>query len=70
MPTQPTPDTEQLLSAVCRGDTAARGQLLERHRLKLRRMVAIRADQLRQARRFPTPTPPRVQGRGEEKPIP
>src|SRR5262249_11311536 len=40
----PGPDTDQMLAAASRGDVAARGQLLERHRQKLRRMVALRLD--------------------------
>src|SRR5436309_7088112 len=38
------PDTDQLLASASRGDTAARGRLLERHRSRLRRMVAVRLD--------------------------
>ena len=40
----PTADTEQLLQQAARGDAAARGQLLQRHRQRLKRMVAVRAD--------------------------
>jgi RNA polymerase sigma-70 factor, ECF subfamily len=54
MPTAPSPDTEQLLEAVSRGDSAARGQLLERHRPKLRRMVAVRIDRRLAARVDPS----------------
>lgn len=54
MATRPTPDTEQLLDAVSRGDTAARGRLLERNRPKLRRMVAIRLDRRLVARVDPS----------------
>src|SRR5437763_443221 len=43
MPTQ-GPDTEQLLARLVRGDEAARGPLLERHRGRLRRMIALRLD--------------------------
>src|SRR5262245_10354473 len=39
-----TSDTEQLLQRVARGDDAARDQLLERYRRRLRRMVAVRFD--------------------------
>ncbi len=39
-----TPDTEQLLAQAAHGDAAARSQLLQRHRARLKRMVAIRAD--------------------------
>ena len=46
------PDTDQLLDRAAAGDRAAREQLLERHRKKLKRMVAVRPDR-RQARRSP-----------------
>jgi RNA polymerase sigma-70 factor (ECF subfamily) len=39
-----TADTEHLLERVAAGDGAAREQLLERHRRRLGRMVAIRFD--------------------------
>jgi RNA polymerase sigma-70 factor, ECF subfamily len=44
--TQPTdPDeTDRLLRDAARGDQAALGSLLERHRERLRRMVALRLD--------------------------
>src|SRR5688500_3684139 len=42
MITAPEPDTELLLDAAARGDADARGRLLERHRPKLKRMVAVR----------------------------
>ena len=54
MPTRPSPDTDHLLEAVSRGDSAARGQLLERHRPKLRRMVAVRLDRRLAARVDPS----------------
>ena len=54
MPLRPNPDTDQLLLAVSRGDASARGQLLERHRLKLRRMVAVRLDRRLAARVDPS----------------
>ena len=54
MPTRPSPDTDHLLEAVRRGDSAARGQLLERHRPKLRRMVAVRIDRRLAARVDPS----------------
>src|SRR5438128_559367 len=54
MTTTPAPDTEQLLEAVSRGDAQARGRLLERHRPKLRRMVAIRLDRRLAARVDPS----------------
>src|SRR5262245_36521605 len=39
-----TADTEHLLERVAAGDRAARDQLLQRHRRRLRRMVAVRFD--------------------------
>jgi RNA polymerase sigma-70 factor (ECF subfamily) len=44
------PDTEQLLEAAGEGDAEARGRLLERHRARLKRMVAIRFDRRLAAR--------------------
>src|SRR3954463_5256867 len=38
------PDTEHLLLRAAAGDESARGRLLDRHRDRLRRMVAVRAD--------------------------
>jgi RNA polymerase sigma-70 factor (ECF subfamily) len=38
------PNTDQLLDAVSHGDADARGRLLESHRSKLRRMIAVRFD--------------------------
>jgi RNA polymerase sigma-70 factor (ECF subfamily) len=38
------PDTEHLLDRARAGDPSAPGQLLERHRLRLKRMVAVRLD--------------------------
>src|SRR4051794_7164691 len=38
------PDTEELLQGASRGDPAARQGLLERHRGRLRQMVAVRMD--------------------------
>ena len=43
MPTVP-PDTEELLDRTGAGDRSARGALLERHRGRLRRMIALRID--------------------------
>jgi RNA polymerase sigma-70 factor (ECF subfamily) len=40
----PPPDTEELLDLAAAGDESARGQLLQLHRDRLRRMVAVRAD--------------------------
>jgi RNA polymerase sigma-70 factor (ECF subfamily) len=39
-----TPDTDFLLQRAAAGDDSARGRLLDRHRDKLTRMVAVRAD--------------------------
>ena len=38
------PDTDELLRRVDQGDTSAVGQLLDRHRVRLRQMVAVRID--------------------------
>ena len=38
------PDTEQLLDRAATGDERARDRLLTRHRDRLKRMVAVRAD--------------------------
>jgi RNA polymerase sigma-70 factor (ECF subfamily) len=54
MTTLPEPDTEQLLDAARRGDVQARGRLLERHRPRLRRMVAVRLDRRVAARVDPS----------------
>jgi RNA polymerase sigma-70 factor (ECF subfamily) len=40
----PEPDTEQLLDRAAAGEAGARGLLLQRHRERLKRMVAVRAD--------------------------
>jgi RNA polymerase sigma-70 factor (ECF subfamily) len=45
-----SPDTDELLSRTAAGDRAARGQLLEQHRQKLKRMVAVRLDRRLAAR--------------------
>jgi RNA polymerase sigma-70 factor (ECF subfamily) len=47
---QSEPDTEQLLACAAQGDEAALGQLLERHRQRLRHMIALRLDRRLQAR--------------------
>jgi RNA polymerase sigma-70 factor (ECF subfamily) len=52
--TGPEPDTEQLLERVARGDDSARGQLLQRHRARLRQMIAIRLDRRLRARLAPS----------------
>jgi RNA polymerase sigma-70 factor (ECF subfamily) len=38
------PNTDQLVEAAASGDQQARGTLLERHRERLRRMIAVRLD--------------------------
>jgi RNA polymerase sigma-70 factor (ECF subfamily) len=48
------PDTDQLLAAAGRGDPQSRGQLLERHRPRLRRLVAVRLDRRLAARVDPS----------------
>src|SRR3954454_9926595 len=40
----PTADTEHLLNQAAHGDATARDRLLDRHRDRLKRMVAVRAD--------------------------
>jgi RNA polymerase sigma-70 factor (ECF subfamily) len=54
MTPRPEPDTEQLLAAAGRGDADARGRLLDRHRPRLRRMVAVRLDRRLAARVDPS----------------
>lgn len=54
MVSRPEPDTEQLLSAAAMGDAPSRNRLLERHRERLRRMVAIRLDRRLSARLDPS----------------
>lgn len=54
MPNRSEPDTEQLLSAVGRGDASARGRLLSRHRSRLKRMVEVRLDRRVAARVDPS----------------
>jgi RNA polymerase sigma-70 factor (ECF subfamily) len=48
------PDTEQLLQRVAEGDAAARDQLLQRHRDRLRELVALRLDRRLWARVDPS----------------
>lgn len=48
------PDTEQLLRRVGRGDSSAEGQLLQRHRERLRQMISLRMDRRLQARLDPS----------------
>jgi RNA polymerase sigma-70 factor (ECF subfamily) len=54
MTVSPGPDTDELLASASRGDPAARGRLLERHRSRLRRMVAVRLDRRLAARLDPS----------------
>jgi RNA polymerase sigma-70 factor (ECF subfamily) len=48
------PDTEQLLARLAGGDDAVRGPLLERHRARLRQMIALRLDRRLRARIDPS----------------
>src|SRR5215468_10355913 len=48
------PDSEQLLQRVAAGELAAREPLLERHRQRLRRMIALRLDRRLWARVDPS----------------
>lgn len=48
------PDTEQLLRRAAAGDPTATGQLLQRHRKRLRRMVAVHMDRRLAARVDPS----------------
>jgi RNA polymerase sigma-70 factor (ECF subfamily) len=54
MTARPTPDTDQLIAAVASGDAQARGRLLDRHRPRLKRMVAVRFDRRLAARLDPS----------------
>jgi RNA polymerase sigma-70 factor (ECF subfamily) len=54
MSTPGEPDTEQLLKRVADGDRAARALLLDRHRMRLRRMIALRLDRRLWARVDPS----------------
>jgi RNA polymerase sigma-70 factor (ECF subfamily) len=51
---QGEPDTDMLLACANRGDAAARGELLDRHRARLRGMVAARLDSRLAARVDPS----------------
>jgi RNA polymerase sigma-70 factor (ECF subfamily) len=53
-PAAPDTDTEHLLERFAQGDEAARGQLLGRHRQRLRHMIALRLDRRLQARLDPS----------------
>jgi RNA polymerase sigma-70 factor (ECF subfamily) len=48
------PGIDELLEKACRGDPAARGELLLRYRDRLRRMIAVRADRRLAARVDPS----------------
>ena len=48
------PETDQLLARARRGDASDRGRLLERHRQRLRRMVAVHFDRRLAARVDPS----------------
>src|SRR5262249_20323830 len=48
------PNTDQLLDRVAAGDRVARGRLLERHRQKLRMLIAMRLDSRLAARIDPS----------------
>lgn len=50
MRTRGEPDTDELLASASQGDREARGQLLERHRPRLQRMIALRMDRRLAAR--------------------
>src|SRR5205085_8371475 len=54
MASRAKPDTDQLLAAASHGDRTARGRLLDRHRRRLRRMVALRLDRRLAARVDPS----------------
>jgi RNA polymerase sigma-70 factor (ECF subfamily) len=41
---RPEPNTDQILDSAASGDADARGRLLDRHRSRLRRMLAVRLD--------------------------
>jgi RNA polymerase sigma-70 factor (ECF subfamily) len=53
MPVQ-KPDTDELLRRAAEGDKSAQGQLLDRHRDRLRRMVSVRIDPRLAARMDPS----------------
>jgi RNA polymerase sigma-70 factor, ECF subfamily len=54
MTTRPDPDSDELLRGCAAGDRDARVALLERHRRRLRRMVAVRMDPRLAARLDPS----------------
>ena len=51
---QPNADTDQLLDRFAQGDEDAEGQLLDRHRQRLRNMIALRLDRRLRARVDPS----------------
>ena len=54
MASRAKPDTDHLLAAASQGDRIARGRLHDRHRRRLRRMVALRLDRRLAARVDPS----------------
>jgi RNA polymerase sigma-70 factor (ECF subfamily) len=48
------PDTDHLLEAISRGDGTARSRLLDRHRRRLKQMIAVRMDRRLAARVDPS----------------
>jgi RNA polymerase sigma-70 factor (ECF subfamily) len=54
MPVPRGPDTDQLLRQASEGDAQARGQLLDRHRSRLRDLIALRLDRRLAARVDPS----------------
>jgi RNA polymerase sigma-70 factor, ECF subfamily len=54
MPVPRGPDTDQLLQQASEGDPRARGQLLDRHRSRLRDLIALRLDRRLAARVDPS----------------
>jgi acyl-CoA synthetase (AMP-forming)/AMP-acid ligase II len=52
--TRPEPDTDLLLRKVGRGDASARSRLLDRHRDRLRQIIAVRLDRRLAARVDPS----------------
>jgi RNA polymerase sigma-70 factor (ECF subfamily) len=52
--TRPNPDTDELLAAASHGDAKARCSLLDRHRDRLRRLIAVRFDRRLTARLDPS----------------
>ena len=54
MANAPPPDTDHLVEQARRGDASARGQLLARHRGRLRKMIGVRMDRRLAARVDPS----------------